>query len=70
MSWSSVEDDLPKKDGRYFILVDFDQPCILNDSIVRKSISMVSNFRVKEGWMNLLPEMTITHWMTVPLLEE
>ena len=63
---------VPEVDGRYFILVDFKGPVMSAElgKIWRERLPMVSNYTVKRGWFCNLPEMTVTHWMEVPKVEE
>lgn len=59
----------PEKDGRYFVLVDMNEPVICNDKICAKAIPMVSNFRDGK-WCGEWPgKMEVTYWMEVPELE-
>jgi hypothetical protein len=67
--WKPVSQP-PEKDGRYLILRTFSHPCILNDSIVRKNIPFVGNYRKEKGWTKLIDEGVITHWMEIPPLKE
>jgi len=68
--WISVKDGMPKEDGRYFVLVDFEKTVISSElKIVRRTgWAMVSSFTVDKGWLGEWPQMTITHWMEVPTL--
>lgn len=61
---------VPEVKGRYFVLVDFDNPVMSGElSIVRRTAwPMVSNYTPEKGWIGELPEMKITHWMEVPPL--
>lgn len=58
----------PEVKGRYFVLVDFDNPVMSEElGIVRRTgVPMVSNFTPEKGWLGCWPEMTVTKWMEVP----
>ncbi len=59
----------PEKDGRYFVLVDMNDPVICNGNIARRAIPMVSNFR--EGkWLADDNYMEVIYWMEVPELKK
>ena len=70
VEWISVKDNLPKKDGRYLLMVEMDEPCISNNTIIRISIPMIDNYSVMDkDWLGVYPLMEITHWMEIPSLE-
>lgn len=68
--WNRVEKMLPQEDGRYFILVDFEDPVMCLGVIAKRGFPMTSNYRKKKGWMGTLPEMVVTHWMVIPGVED
>lgn len=70
MDWIKIEESLPEKDGRYFVLLTFDKPCICNGEKVRKNIPFAVNFTLHNGWMNHGVGEVITHWMEVPILQK
>jgi hypothetical protein len=65
-TWISVKDKLPEIKGRFLILVDFINPCISNDEIVREKVAFVSNFIPEKGWMSKCDFHEITHWREIP----
>lgn len=70
MNWINIKENLPKKEGRYFILTTFERPCISINSIVRENVACVSNFTFSKGWMSVIPEQTVNYWMEIPPLQD
>ena len=54
--WISVDERLPNHDGRYFIMYRHGK---------RIWKPFVSDYSVIDGWLNLLGDITITHWKPV-----
>jgi hypothetical protein len=70
MNWIKTADRLPEEEGSYLILVDFHEPCISIDKIVRKRVAFASNFTFEKGWMSQVPEFSVTHWMPIILPQD
>jgi hypothetical protein len=68
MKWMNAKRELPKEDGRYLVMLTFNEPVIMNDSIRRTNIPSVSNFRIDKGFLASMPDYEITHWMRIPEL--
>lgn len=68
--WPNAKKELPKEDGRYLVMLTFDEPVIVNDSIGRRDIPSISNFRIDKGFLASLPHYEITHWMEIPPLSK
>lgn len=58
----------PEKEGRYFVLVDFEEPVISNDEVKRRGVPFASNYTVSKGWG--MEDVEVTHWMEVPKIPE
>jgi hypothetical protein len=69
MAWKKCVDELPSKDGRYFVLVDFDRTVYVLGKAGKENIASASNF-FENKWLSNAPGWVITHWMEVPPLEK
>ena len=68
--WRKLEDGLPKKAGRYFIMVDSVHEVLCGDVFMSRGIAFASNYSLVGGWGVQLSKMVVTHWMEIPEIED
>jgi hypothetical protein len=67
--WKKVNDVLPEKDGRYFVMFTM-VPTIIRGEMVRKRWADGCTYTIDDGWRVDLPILNVTHWMEIPELND